>query len=686
MSLVRQIPGIKQVANAREDAELIKDLERLFKSARDDRQQYESSWLLNMAFVYDQQWVYWNESTQRIEKPKVPRWRVLMVVNLVKGVVRTEYAKLTQQRPTAKAQPASGDPDDRDQAKVCDAILSYLDATDGSDSAHKRALLWAIVCGTGILKSYWNKDKGDEITFPDTTMISVPTQDPATGQMVDQQVEVPHPQAGQPLTTKAGDVVRLGDIETCEVSPFEFYPDPFGLTIADKNWAFTVKLRSAEYVMERFGVEVEPHEVTNDQYVEGQMYSLNSEAPIARKGVLLKEFFQRSTKKYPKGRYVVYVDDRVLHTGENPYPKAQLPFASFVHIPVPARFWGDSMVTSLIDPQKNLNKSRSQAIEHRNLMTKGKWLVAAGALPVGKVITSAPGEVIEYEPVPGVAEPVKHLDGSAIPDSYWKDVDQSTREIREVSGVHEVSNAGVPSGVTAAKAIGFLQEQDDMRLGPTAQAYEDAIAALAKIKLHLAKQFYEERRTVRIAGKDNTVKVVEFYKDDIPDEVDVRVEAGASLPKSRVARQHFVMDLWNAKMLPDLRVALRLLELGEVDGLYDKINRDINQAERENEKLKGGQQIAVEKWHNHAVHLDELNDFCKGEEYENLAQDANIKAAFDDHRAQHEQATLMAQAAAVPGGPPIGSPQAAIVARAGAPTTGAVGQGAPMPDLTQSAA
>jgi hypothetical protein len=36
----------------------------------------------------------------------------------------------------------------------------------------------------------------------------------------------------------------------------------------------------------------------------------------------------------------------------------------------------------------------------------------------------------------------------------------------EISGIHDVSKAMVPTGVTAASAINLLQEADDTRLGP----------------------------------------------------------------------------------------------------------------------------------------------------------------------------------------------------------------------------
>lgn len=628
MTLIQSVPGLKDVAKRGSDRRLVGDLEMLFESARRDRQQYERQWMTNLAFSMGYHWHYFNDVTRRLERPVVPPWRVLMVINLVRQQVLTKYAKLVQSRPQAHAQPRSDEPEDKQQAEVCDALLDYLWSTDGSEGAVKRALMWAIITGTGILKTYWNKGAGTLLTYPQTMTVVGPDGTPQ---------EVAHPKAGEPLTDQKGEPVYVGEVETCEVSPFEFYPDPFGLTIKDKFWCFIQKLRSSEYVMERYGVEVEPRTVPADQFLEGQIASLAGGAVQPKLGVLVKEFWQRSTKKYPQGRYIVYVDEQVLYEGPNPYPKTQLPLAAFVDIPVPGRFWGDSMVTDMIDPQRNLNKSRSQAIEIRNLMAKPKYFVPKGALDVGKTITSAPGEIVEWNIMPGAPDGGRpSVDaGAPIPDSFWRDAEQSTAEVRTVSGIHEVSNASAPQGVTAARAIGFLQEQDDLRLGPTSQAYEDAISEISEHKLHLARQFYEEPRTVRVVGRNNSVKVVEFYKENIPDDVDVSVETGSSLPKSRVARQNFVLELWSKQLIQDPRVAVQMLELGDIEGLYEDSTRDIDQASRENEAMKAGTPREANDFDNHSLHIAEHNKFRKGEEYEQL--DPALQDLFAQHVAMHQQ-------------------------------------------------
>src|SRR3990167_1560046 len=243
--VTRHIPGLKDIPS-REDRALTQELDELFEQAKTDRMQYEGQWLVNLAFFKSQQWVTFDTITRRLSPVRLRgKNRVKMVVNRIRQQVLTKYAKLLSTTPQSYAQPASDDVDDRHQAEVCDAVLQYVRTVDGSEGAEARALLWAGIVGTGIFQETWNKTAGTPLLYPKKTFMEMPDE---MGQMVKQEVD--HPQAGQPVLDDNKEPVHLGEIETQEVSPFEFYPDPFGLTMKDKSWYFTQSLRYTEYVME----------------------------------------------------------------------------------------------------------------------------------------------------------------------------------------------------------------------------------------------------------------------------------------------------------------------------------------------------------------------------------------------------------------------------------------------------
>lgn len=586
----------------REDPDL-KDLRERWEESREARlTSVEPQWHLNLAFFMGEQWVEWNPATRRLVKPDVPSWRVMAVTNMVQSTIRTEFGKLTRQRPLLGVDPRGPEPERQAQARAADKIREYLwDAQDTYDQM-KDALLWALICGTGFVKVYWDNRAGDLI-----------------------------------LDEETGEYLPIGDLCTIACSPFEIYPDPLASSFKDAAWVIHAKVRSVEWVEHRYGVRVEPEDITQLQYLGTSLLSLGrhfGQAPSLKNAVLLLEYWERPTPSNPNGRYTLFTQSRIIYDGEHPYLEAGVifPFARMRHIRVPGRFWGESVIRFIMDPQVQFNKTRSQMIEARNLMVKPKWLIPKGSMD--QPPTTMPGEILWYTPVAGLKpEPVF---GGDIPSSMYHELEELRNEIYELTGQHEVSRAINPQGVRSGIAIAYLQEQDDTRLHPSAEEFEKMGAEVQRMQLRLARVFYTEPRKGRIIGPNNEVEIIEFSGKDIPEDVDVVVQSGSSLPPGRVARQEFVMQLWAARIIQDPRVVLRLLEFGNVEGLYEDLNLDIAQAQRENERLKNGDpNVVVEDFHNHEVHIYEHDKFRKTAEYEALPPE--IKELFRRHVEEHRR-------------------------------------------------
>lgn len=602
--------------NDSSDQKLLKDLDERYDRAKMDRRALESQWLLNLAMYMGQQWLQWDQAARTLQRPNVPPWRVLAVANYVRSVVLQAFGRITHNRPQAKAQPADDSPESEEASRAADKVLDYLWDKTGSKKTIDKALLWSLICGTGIVKPCW---------------------DPAAGDVIAEDEQ------GNPL--------HLGEIATYAVSPFEFYAEPNCDEVEDMTWAFHTTLRSASWVRERYKDPKtgEPIDLEDENYQQTEAFAAQlrnitnggEQHGGTPKGVILKEYWERPNIEFPDGRYVVYAQDKVLYQGPNPYKHVSLPFIPLRAEIVVGRFWGEAMVTDLIDAQRNYNKSRSQAIEIRNLMAKPKWRIPVGSLPPGKDITSAPGEQIKYTPQGGLKpEPIA---GEPIPATFFQDQSSSLRELYDLSAQHPIGFG--TTGVRSALAIAYLQEQDNTRLGPLAGEYQDLIETLEQYKLLLAKQYYSEGRTITVVGAENRVEVLQFHAETIPADVQVRINAGAALPMSRVARQQFLMQLAQTvippnSIIPDAKKLLDLMEFGDIQGLYDDTSADIRGAERENEAMKQGTEVPVRKFHNHKTHLDEHNAFRKGEQYE---ADVNIQTLFDQHCDLHEQAIMEKQ-------------------------------------------
>lgn len=600
------------------DLAMTRDLDEKFQKAEKDRLVYEPTWFTNISFFYGRQWVEFDQSTRMLQPIRLDWWKAPTVINLIKPTVLTMWAKVVDKQPSARTQPQDGTPESEQAARACDKLLIYQWPRMQKDVVTRRAAMWAILTGTGIIKTYWDGDIGTVLP--------------------------PDPETGEPVLSDSGKPVRLGDTACQAISPFEFYPEPLAEEIDTMGWCFHVKVRPKSYVKAKYGKDVEESALPPGALAASQLIGLVDPAFQAEKrGVVVKEYWERPNEEYPKGRYVVYAGQRVLYTGDNPYEKKPIPFDTMTAIPSVGRFWGTTTVDDLIEIQRNYNKARQQAITIRNTMSKPQWLEPEGTVTDGFEITDQPGQRIRYTPGPMGAKP-ERIAGSEVPASFWTDLTHSQQEIYEVSGQHEISRGVGMAGIRTGVAIGYLIEQDDLRLGPTVQSHERLIEKMESATLSLCKQFYNEPRVINVVGEDSTVEAHEFLGTSIPDDPRVNIQTGNALPRSRAARQQFVQGLWQSGLIEDKNTALKLLEFGTFEGLFDAIKKAERQAERENEKMSNPQMdpltaqpavVAVEDWHDHPTHIKTHNGYRTGEEFEGW--DVTRKQAMAQHVAQHGQ-------------------------------------------------
>lgn len=639
-----------------DDTAVLTELEDKYKKAKDDRRQYEREWQTSLAFLKAQQWLEWDRVRQTLYLPPAPPWRVRSTTNLIQPIFRTILGKISAQKTQAKVRAVNETPEAAEDARAQDQLLDYLWDRCDSEAAVLDALKWAIVAGTGIHHPCWDKSIGEELTNPDT--VEGPPDE------MGQPTQMPHPEAGQPVREPGpdgqpnpeGNVVHMGDIDHTAVSPFEFFPEPLAQRIEDMEYVFFVKVRPASYVNRKFGTELEDQAIPSDEYAMNTIESDQNQSSVA-KGIPLFEYWQRPNASAPEGRYVVYVKDKILFNGPNPYPKEPIPFIAVREATVPGRFWGRSVIADLVPLQQTYNKIKSQMLETTNSISRPKWAVVKGALDPGKTISTAPAEVITYNPIAGAFEggrPTK-IAGGDIPAGMFNLLARIQSEFYEVAGIHDFSKglSGL-GGVRAGFALKMLLEEDSTRTGILKRNLDESIIKLEKAKLHLAKQFYIEPRTIAVVGKDSTAEVAEFYAERIPDDVDVHIIASGGLPESLAARQEYVLELIKTpvspqSLLPDPRVALKLLGLGDVEGVYEDMNRDIRQAERENEKMMVGTAVEAHDYDNHVVHGQQHDGTRKGEQYEQVvATNPAIGQVFATHIAMHKLLIQQAMVAATP--------------------------------------
>ena len=627
-----------------------------YEKAKNDRWKTERQWYLNLAFYYGRQNVQFKGDARgkgiELIVPPAPHWRARPVVNKIKPRARKEMAKLTSQKPNAFIIPASSDERDLYAAQAGEQIWRSIFHHKKTQEKIRRQVFWAVITGNGFLKSFWNPNALDQLT-------------------------------GMP-----------GDIDFLPVMPMRFFvPDLMEEDLENQPYIFEATRRSIDSLQNQYQMKFTEDNSKLSEYESSFTTLMGVDNNSLKETTVIECWIKPGTTTFlPSGGLVTVANDHILWFSNEgiPYEHGLYPYSHMGNIPT-GKFFRESMITDLIPLQREYNRTRGQIIESKNRMASPQLAAEQGSIDATKV-TNEPGQIIFYRPGFQAPTPIQL---QPIPSYVLQEQDRIQSDMDEISGQHEISRGQTPSGVTAATAISYLQEQDDTQLSFAYDSLEESIEKTAKLTLSYVKQYWTEPRMVKVTGADGTFDVKAFTGSELGDNTDIRIEGGSSLPTSRAAKQAFIMELMKMNFIPPEK-GLEILEIGGIDRIYEEIQIDVRQAQRENLKMERATEeliqqhaeeelvrwaeqnpdamvmedgqgnywdmspavagidpetgeaidsgyppepvelpliVPVNSWDNHAIHIAEHNKYRKSQSFEQLPEAA--KKLFEDHVNTH---------------------------------------------------
>lgn len=585
---LKRAPLLKSKA----DSETVKYCDDLFEKAKRTRQQFEKTWYMNLAFYFGKQYVQWAPGVAgnfaRLYEPAAPPWRARLISNKIRPIIRTELAKITKERPTGFVVPTTSDDDDLAAAKAAEAIFEHLWRALKMQREIRRTSFWTVLCGTSFMKDWYDPDMPDDSKVP-------------------------------------------GSIMTEPVSPFHlFAPDPQEEDLENQPFIVHQLAKDPEWVNAKFNKEIKADSNAAGGVLEQRFLNAIGIQNAPKSYIAVKEVWIKPNRRYKDGAVIIWASGQLLNVAEGlPYQHGEYPFAKFDHIPT-GRFYSDSVIPDLIPLQKEYNRTRSQIIEAKNRMAKPQLIAPRGSVDPSK-ITSEPGLIVFY--TPGFQPPAP-LPLQSIPSYVIDELDRCQRDMDDISSQHEVTKGRTPPGVTAATAISYLQEEDDSKLALTITSLEEGVEKIGRHFLSHVQQFWTAERKIRVVGDDGQFESFMFSQANIAGNTDFKVEAGSATPKSRAAKQAFITELGKMGWISPDR-ALRYLDMAETGRLYEEMQIDSRQAQRENLRMAAGEPVPVNDWDEHLVHIQEHNNYRKRQAFENLDDEAKI--IFHQHVSIHKQ-------------------------------------------------
>ena len=607
--------------------------ENIFQRAKRFREPFDRQWYLNLAFYFGRQYVVWmnpqNQSTARLYEPAAPTWRVRLVSNKCRPLVRNEVSKLTKEEPQSYVRPRGSDDSDLQAARAAEMISEYEMTELHYNRILRRAAFWMALTGTAFIKDSYNPD------IPDPSGV-------------------------------------LGKIVLEAVNSFHIYAlETQAEDIEDQPVIIHAMAKDREWVMDQFGVDVSPDTNVSASLLEQRfLNAIGASQQSPDMYVMVKELWVKPCRKYPEGGVLTFANNQFLQEIKGwPYFHHEYPFSKIDHIQT-GRFWADSTLVDIIPLQREYNRTRSQIIEAKNRMSKPQLVAVRGSIDARKV-TSEPGLIIQYQP--GFAAP-QPLQLQSLPTYVIQEIDRVQKDIDDISGQYEIAKGRTPPGVTAASAIAYLQEENDSKLSSTTASLEEATEKVGRHILGHVHDNWNQPRLVRVLGVNQTYEVSQFTQKDIDGNTDFCVEAGSSAPRSRAARQAMLVELGTRGWIGPQQV-LKYMHLVETDRMYDESLADQRQVERENCKMLEAQPqmtlqmnpmgvmmpqqvppqpMPINEWDNDAAHIAGHEAWMKTQEFE--LSDPMVKQIALQHLMDHK-ARMQAQMMPQPGmGMPPGAP------------------------------
>lgn len=582
---------------------LASEVNAKFERWRGDRRPHEVQWFLNAAFVRGLQWVNWNDQRSRLELRDANANKIRLTINRILPKYKARQAKFLKNRFEPMVAPATTDYEDQMNAKATKLALDYIFKKEGAERKYREVLNWANTTGKGFWWFYWDP------TAPARVKITDPM--------------------GQ---EKVEDVENAGDVCIDVGSPFELLVEDLGKPyIGQQHEIMRVRAEKVADIEVRFktrGLKPEGNYSEMFQY-QKQIASLNSKgvagmsASVDGPGsedegdsVIVKELFTAPCGKYPKGRHVVVVNDKVMHyADELPFEGWQqrdnpFPVVEFADLEMVGQFWPTTLVEQMMGLQKEYNNLRSRGAENIRAMANPRVMAPVQSKFPKNAFTDDVGAVIYYNPYPNMPNP-EILQPVNIAGDVWKAIETNKMEFDEVTNIYPASQ-GQAGGTTSGFQANLLQEATDSVHGPDIRNHEMSWeAACYKVRKMLAMGYVTER-LISVVGKNFLPEVTEFSTNNIDEHAEIRVWSGSMLSSSPAVKTEQVKELFKSGVLGDVadpqtaRTARGMLDVYGHESLRQDSLADENMAHLEN--LEFGKGRPDDYWpmptENHQVQWD----------------------------------------------------------------------------------
>jgi hypothetical protein len=496
-----------------------------------------------------------------------------IAINIAFSTINVIFPSITVNHP--KIEVMANRPADEDRAVITESVINYWWRHYNFRTPFRRAAKDFLTVGHGWIKVGYKFAEGEE-------ELSEGEKRGQFEEMVSQADEyaMENPEMANEVPTDEeiaanvpeSKMVILEDQPYLErVSPFDMFVDPEATSLEDAKWIAQRIIRPIEEVKEdsRYNGRVRRDlkadaVLSSDWLTQDQKRKVDSD--IQR--VTVWEFYdlQRETiSVFAEGG-----DDFLIDPQEMPYEFGH-PYEFIANYEIPDEFYPIGDLEMIEAPQQELNKTRSQMMNHRKKYGR-KYLYRASALgPEGRQGLESNEDNVAIEvvddnqPLGDVILPVPITPMSGDLYQYSQIIEA---DMDKVSGVNEYARGATPEVRRTATEAAMIQDASNARSADKLALIELAIGNIARKIVQLAQQYMTGEQAARIVGAEGQQFWFDFTPDDIEGEFDFQVEGGSTQPQNDTFRRQQAVAMMNSlapligSVIDPQQIAKHVLQFG----------------------------------------------------------------------------------------------------------------------------
>lgn len=608
---------------------LIADINRRFERSQ--------AWSEACHFFAGNQWIKYVQYQHRFEQiPVTDANRAIErpVTNYFAKWIVTNIAGFSN-RPQMVIDPVTDSPKDKTSSQISEIVLDYLWEEHQKNDQYYEAALWGVLCGPVFRKS----------------------------------VKIP--------SGKFYGDIPLYCVKPEVVSPFHIVFDGVPSRFKDIGVIMQTSIMRVSDVKKIFGVnkpgyypdeveKVEPEEISSIPLaiVEGLKNIVPGETtvPFASsaggnylESVVLKECYVAPSEKHPRGLMLVVAGNATVYASESPYYYLEgrfwHPYTMWGCIKMPGSIWSMGLGANLTKIQRRINSIDAVIAYNRKTMAVPiVWNPKGSGVPAG-IFIGQPGQVVDYQAGPNGEKPIRDQ-GIPLPPSVMQERESLLRDGSEIAMSADIRGGSNPEGVKTVGQLQILTEQSELSRSKQIESWESFIQESEYLDLLNFRDCYKDladpsmiEKLKGFAKEMTNFDWRQFKGSMLQEHVNIRVEKGSTVNRSRLMRQDTIIKLATAGLLPELMAGpyerKRFLEEFGLTSMFSDANIDEKMAEKAIEMmLVGTYPPTIEGVHNPDVQLPVILRYMKDPKYLEIPDD--IKGLFEQKR--RELTSLLSQA------------------------------------------